>query len=63
MLVLGPEFEQAIIAAAEVQGLNLEPGSLRIDTITLPDTTVRFTLVLQVPGSVVKQAASAVLAG
>ena len=63
MLVLGTAFEQAIIAAAGLEGLNLEPGSLRVDTITEPETTVRFTLVLQVPGSVVKQAASAVLAG
>ena len=63
MLVLGPEFEQAIIVAAGVQGLNLEPGSLRVDTVTEPETTVRFTLVLQVPGSVVRQAAAAVLAG
>lgn len=61
MLSLGPMFEQAIIAAAGVEGLNVEPGSLRIDTVTEPDTTVRVTLVLTVPGVAVKQAAVAAL--
>lgn len=61
MLSLGAGFEAAIIAAAGVEHLNIEPGSLRIDTVTEPETTVRVTLVLSVPGVSVKQAAAVVL--
>lgn len=61
MLVLGADFERAIAEAAGVGELNLEPGSLRVDTVTDPVTTVRFTLVLQVPSVVVRQAAVAAL--
>lgn len=55
-LNLGARFEQAIIAAAGLQGLNLDPGSLQIGPVNDPLTTVRFTLVVEVPGSVVREA-------
>jgi hypothetical protein len=45
----GPEFEEAIIAAAGLQELNIDPGSMRIDLLNAPVTTVRFTLVVDVP--------------
>lgn len=53
---LGAGFEQAIIAAAGLQGLNLDPGSIRIGPVNDPMTTVRFTLVVDVPGEVVREA-------
>lgn len=53
---LGAEFEQAIIAAAGLQDLNLDPGSIRIGPVNDPMTTVRFTLVVDVPGEVVREA-------
>ena len=56
LLNLGPYFEQTIIDAAGLAGLNIDPGSMRIDLINQPDTTVRFTLVATVPGSVVEAA-------
>lgn len=58
-LSLGPEFEEAIIAAAGIGHLNLDPGSMRIDLINVPETTVRFTLVVTVPGEAVKAAVEA----
>lgn len=55
-LDLGAGFEQAIIAAAALQHLNLDPGSLQIGPVNDPVTTVRFTLVVEVPGDVVREA-------
>ena len=53
---LGEQFEQSIIAAAGLEGLNIDPGSMRIDLLNSPITTVRFTLVVDVPGDVVREA-------
>jgi len=55
-LNLGAGFEQAIIAAAGLQDLNLDPGSMLIGPVNDPITTVRFTLVVEVPGDVVREA-------
>lgn len=55
-VVLGAGFEQAVIAAAGLQGLNLDPGSMRIDQVDEPVVTVRFTLVVQVPAEQVRAA-------
>lgn len=62
-LNLGPSFEESIIAAAGLEGLNIDPGSMRIDLINHPDTTVRFTLVASVPGSVVEAAIGDAIGG
>lgn len=53
---LGPDFEQAIISAAGLEGLNIDPGSMRIGLVNAPVTTVRFTLVVDMPGDVVREA-------
>lgn len=53
---LGEQFEKTIIAAAGVGGLNIDPGSMRIDLVNAPVTTVRFTIVVDVPGEVVRAA-------
>lgn len=53
---LGADFENAIIAAAGLQSLNLDPGSLRLGPVNDPMTTVRFTLVIEMPGDVVREA-------
>lgn len=63
LLNLGPNFEQTIITAAGLDGLNIDPGSMRIDLINHPSTTVRFTLVASVPGSVVEAAIGDTIGG
>lgn len=55
-LTLGSDFEQAIIQAVGLQDLNLDPGSMVIDLVNDPVTTVRFTLVVDVPVEAVKAA-------
>ncbi|KQQ65085.1 hypothetical protein [Microbacterium sp. Leaf320] len=55
-LNLGDEFEQAIISAAGLEGLNLDPGSMEIGLLNDPTTTVRFTLVVDVPYEAVRAA-------
>lgn len=58
---LGTSVEQAIIAAAGIQNLNLDPGSMQITLVNDPITTVRFTIVVDVPTAQVRAAiASAV---
>jgi len=52
----GPQFEEAIIAIAGLQGLNIDPGSMRIDLLHDPVTTVRFTVVADVPVAAVRAA-------
>lgn len=52
----GPEFETAIIAAAGLQELNIDPGSMRIDLLNDPVTTVRFTIVVDVAVAAVRAA-------
>jgi hypothetical protein len=56
MLYLGSEFEKAMIAAANMNAANVDPGSMRIDHLGDPTTTVRFTVVREVPLNAVKQA-------
>ena len=55
-LNLGAKFEEAIVAAAGLQDLNLDPGSMLIGPVNDPITTVRFTLVVEVPGETVREA-------
>ena len=62
-LDLGPGFEQAMIVAAGVEGLNIDPASMRIGPVNHPDTTVRFTLVVTVPGEVVEAAIQDAIGG
>lgn len=57
----GPQFEQAIIAAAGLEDLNLDPGSMRIDLVNDPVTTVRFTVVADVPVEAVRAALAATI--
>lgn len=52
-VVLGAAFEQAVVEAAGLSGLLVEPGSLRIDELSAPDVTVRVTVVGSVPKSVI----------
>lgn len=61
MINLGPEFEAAVLAAAGLQGLNVEPGSVRIDTLASPVTTVRFTVTAAVGFEALQAAAGAAL--
>ncbi|MEV4735566.1 MULTISPECIES: hypothetical protein [unclassified Microbacterium] len=61
-LNLGSDFEQAIIAAAGLEGLNLDPGSMEIGLLNDPVTTVRFTLVVDVPHEAVRAAIAAAIA-
>lgn len=58
-LNLGDEFEQAIIATAGLEGMNLDPGSMQIGLLNDPVTTVRFTLVVDVPYEAVRSAIAA----
>jgi hypothetical protein len=51
--VLGPAFEQGVLVAAGLDGLNVEPGSLRIDELGAENVTVRVTVIGTVPKSVV----------
>jgi hypothetical protein len=60
-LNLGAPFENEIIAAAGLQALNLDPGSMRIGPLNDPVTTARFTLVVDVPVDVVKGAIAAAI--
>lgn len=60
-LNLGDNFEQAIIAAAGLESLNLDPGSMQIGLLNDPVTTVRFTLVVEVPYGAVRSAIAAVI--
>lgn len=55
-LNLGDSFEQAIVTAAGLDGLNLDPGSMQIGLLNEPVTTVRFTLVVDVPYEAVRTA-------
>jgi hypothetical protein len=59
---LGTSVEQAIIASAGIGQLNLDPGSMQIDLIGDPMTTVRFTLVVAVPSDAVRSAIAAAVA-
>lgn len=63
MLSLGAEFERAVLAAAGLGELSMEPGSLQIDTVHEPMTTVRFMVVASVPGAAVLEAARVALDG
>lgn len=58
---LGDEFEQAIIQAAGLEGLNLDPGSMEIGLLYDPVTTVRFTVVVDVPYDAVRAAIAATI--
>lgn len=60
---LGTGVEQAIIAAAGIGSLNLDPGSMQIAVVEDPTTTVRFTLVVDVPSDTVRQAIAAAVSG
>ena len=60
-LNLGAEFEQSIIAAAGLEGVNLDPGSMEIGLLNEPLTTVRFTIVVDVPGDAVRAAIAAAI--
>jgi len=63
LLNLGPNFETQMIAAAGLAALNIDPGSMRIDLINHPSTTVRFTVVASVPGDVVEAAIGDAIGG
>lgn len=60
-LNLGDEFERKIIEAADLQDLNLDPGSMKIGLLYDPITTVRFTLVVDVPYEAVRAAIAAAI--
>lgn len=60
---LGTGVEQAIIAAAGIQALNLDPGSMQIILVNDPVTTVRFTLVVEVPSDAVRAAIATAVNG
>jgi len=58
---LGDDFERAIIEAAGLEDLNLDPGSMRVGLLNDPMTTVRFTLVVDVPFEAVRAAMAAAI--
>lgn len=60
---LGTSVEQAIITAAGISDLNLDPGSMQVVLGTDPTTTVRFTLVVSVATDQVKAAIAAAVSG
>jgi len=60
---LGTSVEQAIISAAGISNLNLDPGSMQIALVQDPTTTVRFTLVVDVPTDTVRAAITAAVSG
>lgn len=60
---LGSSVEQAIITAAGIGNLNLDPGSMVIALVEDPLTTVRFTLVVDVPSDTVRAAIAAAVSG
>lgn len=60
---LGAGFEAAVLEGAGLSGLNVEPGSLRIDELSAPNVTVRVTVVASVPREVVAAAGCAVFGG
>lgn len=60
---MGSGFEAQIVDAAGFAGLNVEPGSLRIDELSAPLVTVRVVVVGSVPREVVAAAGCAVFEG
>jgi hypothetical protein len=57
---MGAGFEAAIVDAAGLSSLNVEPGSLRIDELSAPNVTVRVTVIGSVAREVVAAAGCAV---
>ncbi|MFF2274217.1 hypothetical protein ACFVTX_18225 [Agromyces sp. NPDC058136] len=57
-LSFGPEFEQVIAEAAGLKELSVEPGSLEIELVNAPMTTVRFTVLVDLPVEAVRAAIS-----
>lgn len=58
---LGTGVEQAVITAAGIQDLNIDPGSMQVSALGDPVTTVRFTLVVEVPSDAVRAAITAAI--
>lgn len=60
---LGPRFESAMIAAANLENANIEPGTIRIDEMNAEMVTVRFTVIRAVKRTTVLQLAKEALMG